>query len=108
MLVAEDFFSWDARENKAIAGLCAALDGAIATGRPVQAECYPVSLTNREFVEIAVDLCKRAEVNIAVLANEASNALTLVPLVVAPRRSRERSRTVAALAGVGASGDCFI
>ena len=32
MLVAEHFFSWDARENKAIARLCAALDDVVATG----------------------------------------------------------------------------
>jgi hypothetical protein len=109
MLVAEDFFSWNARENKAIAHLCAALDDAIATGRPAQAECFPGSLTNREFVAIAVDLCERAEVNVAVLGNEARNALTLVPLVTAvPRRRRERSKTFASLAGAGASGDCFI
>jgi hypothetical protein len=108
MLVADNFFSWDARENKAIAYLCAALDDVVATGRPSSVDCFPVSLTNREFVTIAVDLCNRAELNVAVLANEARNALTLVPLVVAaPRRPVGRSR-VPALAGVGATGDIFV
>jgi hypothetical protein len=110
MLVADSFFSWDARENKAIAYLCTALDAVVATGRPSSVDCFPVSLTNREFVEIAVDLCNRAELNVAVLANEARNALTLVPLLTmaaAPRRPVERSRAPA-LAGVGATGDIFV
>jgi hypothetical protein len=109
MLVAEDFFSWNARENKAIARLCAALDDVVATGKPSPVECYPGSLTNREFVKIAVDLCARAKVNVAVLGNGTKNALTLVPLVVAaPRRPAARRRTVGSLAGAGASGDIFI
>jgi hypothetical protein len=80
MLVAEDFYSWNARENKAIARLCAVLDEVVATGRPTPVECFPESLSNREFVKIAVDLCTRAEVNVAVLGNPPKNALTLVPL----------------------------
>jgi hypothetical protein len=111
MLVADNFFSWDARENKAIAHLCTALDDVVATGRPSSVDCFPGSLTNREFVAIAVDLCNRAELNIAVLANQASNALTLVPLLTtaaAPRRPLERNKPIRALAGVGAPADIFV
>jgi hypothetical protein len=100
MLDAEQFFSWDARENKAIACLCAALDDVLRTGRPSHVQCFPGSLSNREFVAIAVDLCKRAEVNVAVLGNRTANALTLVPLVAAvPRRPAVRARRVGSLAG---------
>jgi hypothetical protein len=108
MLAPEDFFSWDARENKAIGHLCAALDEVLATGKPVQLDCFPGSLTNREFVAIAVNLCKRAEVNVAVLGNRTANALTLVPFVVAAPRRAAGGRTVRSLAGAGASGDIFI
>ncbi|HEV7640413.1 MAG TPA: hypothetical protein VGO39_06095 [Gaiellaceae bacterium] len=109
MLVPEHFFSWDSRENKAIARLCAALDDVAATSRPAHVECFPQSLTNREFIAIAVDLCKRAEMNVAVLGNGAKNMLTLVPLVIAPpRRPEARSRSFGSLAGVGSSGDIFI
>jgi hypothetical protein len=109
MLDAEQFFSWNARENKAIACLCAALDDVLRTGRSSHVECFPGSLSNREFVAIAVDLCKRAEVNVAVLGNRTANALTLVPLVAAvPRRPAARRGTVGSLAGVGTSGDIFV
>jgi hypothetical protein len=108
MLDAEQFFSWDARENKAIACLCAALDDVLRTGRPSHVDCFPGSLSNREFVAIAVDLCKRAEANVAVLGNRTTNALTLVPLVVAAPRRAARGRTVGSLAGAGTSGDIFI
>ncbi|MDX6505028.1 MAG: hypothetical protein QOE29_2153 [Gaiellaceae bacterium] len=105
MLVAEHFFSWNARENKAIAHLCAALDDVLRIGRPVHVECFPGSLSNGEFVAIAVDLCKRAEVNVAVLGNHVANVLTLVPLIAAPRRPESRNRAFGALAAAGASGD---
>jgi hypothetical protein len=111
MLVAENFFSWDARENKAIARLCAALDDVVATGRPSLVECFPSSLTNREFVTIAVDLCKRAEVNVAVLGNGPKNALTLVPLLsstAVPRRPGPRAKAFGSLAAAGAAADIFI
>jgi len=111
MLVAEDFFSWNARENKAIARLCAALDDVVATGKPSPVECYPESLTNREFVKIAVDLCTRAEVNVAVLGNGTKNALTLVPLRVtaaAPRRPGPRAGTYGPLALAGSSSEIHI
>jgi hypothetical protein len=109
MLVAEDFFSWNARENKAIAHLCAALDDVLRIGRPVHVECFPGSLSNREFVAIAVDLCERAELNVAVLGNQMANVLTLVPLMIAARRRPEpRSRAFGALAVAGPSADLFI
>jgi hypothetical protein len=104
MLDAEQFFSWNARENKAIAHLCAALDRVVATGGPSAVGCFPASLTNREFVEIAVDLCKRAEVNVAVLGNPTANELTLVPLFATapPRRPEARRRAFGPLAVAGA------
>jgi hypothetical protein len=109
MLVAEDFFSWDARENKAVTRLCTVLDDVLASGCPSQVECFPATLSNREFVAIAVDLCKRAEVNVAVLGNWTRNSITLVPLVVAaPRRPATRSRKLGSLVGAGSSGDLFI
>jgi hypothetical protein len=109
MLVAEHFFSWNARENKAIAHLCAALDDVLRIGRPVHVECFPGSLSNREFVAIAVDLCERAELNVAVLGNQIANMLTLVPLMIAaPRRPEPRSRAFGALAAAGPSADVFI
>jgi hypothetical protein len=107
MLVAEDFYSWDARENKAIARLCTALDEVLVTGRPCIVECFPASLTNREYVAIAVDLCKRAEANVAVLGNATRNALTLVPLITIVAR-RPRGKTYGSLAGAGTSGELFI
>ncbi len=103
MLVAEDFFSWNARENKAIARLCSALDEVVATGKPSPVQCFPESLTTPEFVKIAVDLCARAELNVAVLGNPPANALTLVPLKAssaAPRRAA-RSSTLGPLAAAG-------
>ena len=111
MLVAEDFFSWNARENKAIARLCAALDDVVATGKPSPVECFPESLTNSEFVKIAVDLCARAELNVAVLGNGTRNALTLVPLratAAVPRRPGPRAKTFGSLALAGASSEIHI
>ncbi|HEX4678776.1 MAG TPA: hypothetical protein VH210_06195 [Gaiellaceae bacterium] len=109
MLAAEHFFSWDARENKAIAHLCAALDAALASGRPAHVKCFPESLANREFVAIAVNLCKRAEVNVAVLGNQTANALTLVPLLtVVPRRPAARGGLAGSPAGAGTAGNIFI
>lgn len=109
MLVAEDFFSWNARENKAIARLCAALDNVVATGQPFVVECFPSSLSNREFVKIAVDLCERAEVNVAVLGNSMLNELTLVPLFATapPRRPAPRGKAFGPLA-VASAGDLLI
>jgi hypothetical protein len=107
MLAAEDFYSWDARENTAIARLCTALDEVLVTGRPSIVDCFPASLTNREFVEIAVSLCERAEANVAVLGNATRNALTLVPLVTTVAR-RPRGKTYGSLAGAGAPRELFI
>jgi len=109
MLVAEDFFSWNARENKAIARLCSALDEVVATGKPSPVQCFPESLTTPEFVKIAVDLCARAELNVAVLGNPPTNALTLVPLrtTAAPRRIA-RPGTLGPLAAAGVVNDVVI
>lgn len=103
MLVAEEFFSWNARENKAIARLCSALDEVVATGKPSPVQCFPESFTTPEFVKIAVDLCARAELNVAVLGNPPAKSLTLVPLRVAPvrRRSAPPSRALGPLAAAG-------
>ena len=111
MLVAEDFYSWNARENKAIARLCSALDEVLATGRPSPVQCFPESLTTPEFVKIAVDLCARAELNVAVLGNPPAKALTLVPLRVGPtarRRSGPPSRALGPLAAAGVVNDVVI
>jgi hypothetical protein len=106
MLASEQFFSWDARENKAIARLVPALDEAITSGRPTPVEQLHTSLSGKELVKLAVDLCKRAEANVAVLG-DGTQALTFVPLfasfvrprnrVAAPRRERTRQ-----LVGAGA------
>lgn len=110
MLVAEDFFSWNARENKAIARLCSALDEVVTTGKPSPVQCFPESLTTPEFVKIAVDLCARAELNVAVLGNAPANALTLVPLRVGTpvRRSAQPSRALGPLAAAGIANDVVI
>jgi hypothetical protein len=111
MLVAEDFYSWNARENKAIARLCSVLDEVVATGRPSPIECYPTSLTNREFVKIAVGLCTRAEVNVAVLGNPVSNQVTLVPLrdaTAGPRPSVSAGRAFGPLAAAGTLNNVVI
>jgi len=110
MLVAEQFFSWDARENKAIARLCAALDDVAATGSPRLVECFPTSLTKNEFTAIAVDLCDRAGVNVAVLGNATKNELALVPLLAAtaPRRPGPRSKPSQSFAGSGTASPIFI
>ena len=110
MLVAEDFFSWNARENKAIARLCSALDEVVATGKPFPVQCFPESLTTPEFVKIAVDLCGRAELNVAVLGNPASKALTLVPLRASAvrRRSAPPGRAFGPLAAAGVVNDVVI
>lgn len=109
MLVPEEFFSWDARENKAITRLCPVLEEVIVRGRPSDVECFPATLTNREFIAIAVDVCKRAELNVAVLGNQARNAITLVPLVTGPPLgARPRAKAPGPLVGAGSTGDIFI
>ena len=96
MIAAETFFSWDARENKAIARLVPALDEAVASGRPIPVELFQTALTNRQLVALAVDVIKRAEVNVAVLADGTQKALTFVPLFttlfIRPRRPRTTHR----------------
>jgi hypothetical protein len=96
MLAPEQFFSWDARENKAIGRLVPALDEAVASGRPIAVALFQTSLNNRQLVALAVDVIKRAEVNVAVLADGTQKALTFVPLVttffIRPRRPRTTHR----------------
>jgi len=96
MLAPEHFFSWDARENKAITRLIPALDEAVASGRPIPVELFETSLSNRQIVALAVDVIKRAEVNVAVIADGTHKALTFVPLVttlfIRPRRLRTTQR----------------
>jgi N-acetylglucosamine kinase-like BadF-type ATPase len=93
MLTPEQFFSWDARENKAIARLVPALDEAVASGRPIAVELFQTSLDNRQLVALAVDLIKRAEMNVAVLADGTQKALTFVPLAVTLFIRQRRPRT---------------
>jgi len=92
MLAPEQFFSWDAGENKAIARFVPALDEAVASGRPIPVELFHTGLSNRQLVALAVDVIKRAEVNVAVLADGTQKALTFVPLFttlfIRPRRAR--------------------
>src|SRR3954470_6751206 len=96
MLAPEQFFSWDAGENKAIARLVPALDEAVASGRPIPVEPFQTSLNSRQLVALAIDVIKRAEVNVAVLADGTQKALTFVPLVttlfIRPRRLRTTHR----------------
>jgi hypothetical protein len=90
MLAAEEFHTWDARANRAITHLCPAIDHAIATGRPVGVTRFPSSYGVREFVALAVDLCRRADVNVAVVSTS-EDSISIVPLSVTPRfASREK------------------
>jgi hypothetical protein len=102
MLAPDQFFTWDAGENKAIARLVPALDEAIASGRPVAVDRFPTTFNNRQLVAIAVDVVKRAEVNVAVLGDGTQKVLTFVPLfatlTVRPRRPRT-THVEAVLAG---------
>lgn len=82
--------AWDARVNRAIDLLCPALDRAVATGRSELVSPFPTSLTQRELIAIAVDLCKRSGANAAVLAGQDARSFTFVPLT--PRLSRAARR----------------
>jgi hypothetical protein len=89
MLAAEEFHSWDARANKAISQLCPAIDHALATGRPVAVTRYPTSYGQREFVALAVELCRRAELNVAVVSTS-DDTISVVPLAVTPAFSKAK------------------
>jgi hypothetical protein len=93
MLTPEQFFTWDAGENKAIGRLVPALDEAVASGRPVAVDRFPTSFNGRQLVAIAVDVVKRAEVNVAVLAGAGHKALTFVPLSPSLAARPKRPRT---------------
>ena len=81
MLAAEQFHSWDRRENRAIDNLCPSLNQALATGNPAVVQPFETSLTNSELVGIAVALCKRSDSQVAVVGSHDSKTLAFVPLV---------------------------
>jgi N-acetylglucosamine kinase-like BadF-type ATPase len=116
MLAPEQFFTWDAWENKAIARLVPALDEAVSSGRPIAVERFTTSLSDREVVTLAIDLCRRAEANVAVLAGSTQKVLTFVPLfttLFVPPKSRtaptrEEIYAQVGLVGAGAAREVFI
>jgi hypothetical protein len=106
MLDPEQFFTWDTRENKAVAELCPVLDRVIATGLAASVVPFPTSLSSAELTAVAVRLCNRAESNVAVLRGDNGSSLTLVPLFASfrprpradmhePRASRRETYTAA-------------
>jgi UDP:flavonoid glycosyltransferase YjiC (YdhE family) len=81
--------AWDNRVNRALAVLCPALDRALATGKSTVVTSFPTSLTQRELIALAVDLCRRSGSNAAVLAGQDARSFTFVPLTSrAPRLRR--------------------
>jgi hypothetical protein len=80
MLAAEQFHSWDRRENRTIDALCPYLDRALATGRSVVVRPFGTSLTHAQLVAIAVNLCKRSDSNVAVVGSHDGRTLAFVPL----------------------------
>lgn len=85
MLDPEQFFTWDARENKAISEICPVLDRVIATGVAASVVPFPTSLSSAELSAVAVRLCNQAESNVAVLRGDNGYSLTLVPLFASVR-----------------------
>jgi hypothetical protein len=94
MLAPEQFFTWNAGENKAIARFVPALDEAVASGRPIAVDRFPTTFDSRQLVALAVDVVRRAGVNVAVLAGAGHKALTFVPLAVSPVIRPKRPRTI--------------
>lgn len=88
MLDPEEFFTWDTRENKAIAELCPVLDRVLATGLAASVVPFPTSLSSAELIAVAVRLCNKAESNVAVLRGDNGCGLTLVPLFASVRVRR--------------------
>ena len=86
--------AWDTRVNKALDVLCPALDRAIATGKSTVVT-FPTSMTQRELIAVAVDLCKRSGANAAVLAGQDTRSFTFVPLTPRPSRLKRRELPVA-------------
>jgi hypothetical protein len=80
MLAAEQFYSWDRCENRAIDKLCPGLNQARLTGKTVVVRRFATSLTNAQLVAIAVSLCKRTESNIAVVGSHDGRTVAFVPL----------------------------
>lgn len=106
MLAADQFFTWHAGENKAIAQLVPALDEAVASGRPVTVDRFPTTFNNPQLVSIAVDIVKRAQVNVAVLGGSGQKALTFVPLAASLLVRPKRPRTTPAAAAVAPAKVC--
>jgi hypothetical protein len=110
MLAAEQFYSWDGRENHAIDKLCAGLSQAIATGKAAVVRPFSTSLTNSQLVAIAVSLCKRSDSNVAVVGSHDGKTLSFVPLSAntsfartqlgaEARRGQERAKAAWSAAG---------
>jgi hypothetical protein len=86
-MLSTEFHTWDARANKAIDLLCPAIDQALATGRPVVVHRFPASYTQREFVDVAVELCSRAQLDVAIVSTT-EETISVVPLVRPVARPR--------------------
>jgi hypothetical protein len=80
MLAAEQFHSWDRRENRTIDKLCPYLNQAVASGKAAVVRPFATSLTNAQLVAIAVSLCKRSDSNVAVVGSHDGRTLAFVPL----------------------------
>ena len=112
MLAAEEFHSWDRRENRAIDRLCPSLIQALKTGCTTVVQPFSTSLTNAQLVEIAVRLCKRSDSNVAVVGSHDGKTLAFVPLFantsfvrtqVNAEARRGRARTSLAWSAAGAA-----
>ena len=111
MLVTEEFYSWDRRENRAIDALCPSLNQALKTGCTTVVRPFSTSLTNEQLVAIAVNLCKRSDSNVAVVGSHDGKTLAFVPLFentsfvrtqVNAEARRGRARLTAAWSAAGA------
>jgi hypothetical protein len=80
MLAAEQFHSWDRRENRAIDVLCPMLGEALATGRAAVVRPFATSLTHAQLVALAVRLCEGSDSNVAVVGSHDGRTLAFVPL----------------------------
>ena len=76
----QEQLSPNARDNAVLLHLRPALDEALASGRPTSVSWVPSSHESHELVALALDLCKRAGGNVAVLANREARGLTFAPL----------------------------
>lgn len=80
MLAAEEFYSWDRSQNRAIAALCPSLNEALESGRATLVAPFATSLTISQLVALAVSLCKRSDSNVAVVGSHDGRSLAFVPL----------------------------